>query len=767
MPGVTSTGNVIASGTLTVSGNVDINTDKFNIVAASGNTTIGGTLSVGGALAMNANAITGVADPTNAQDVATKAYVDANGGAVADGGITTAKLADDGVTAAKIATGAVLADALGVTAGTAEASKALVLDASSNISGIAALTTSGLASLDGGIDVNGSNFTVSTSGAVVASEITSSNLTAAAAADLNLTAGAGNQTIYLAPTGTGTVDVSSTTITSANGVTGPATTDLTLTAGSGNQSVVLVPTGTGTIDASSFKITNVVDPTSDQDAATKAYVDANAGISGLTASAAELNFLDGALAETVVNSKAVIYGNAGEIEASILNVSGLSSLDGGIDVGDDFSIDTNGAIQSDRTSYFRSGFYVGSSNQCQINFVGQISTSQSISGGALNATGLASLDGGIDVNSSNFTVDTSGNTAVGGNLTVAGNLTVSGTTTTVNTDSLNVQDNIIVANSGGSVDLPSGFAVNAQANSNAMTGTVKTTATSDGTVLTIAVSEWYVPTDAGNTTASADPGADSLIGMVLEFGSGTTTAGLRGKTFLIADNTAVSSGDFTITLTDDGDGTLDSNDAVDGDTFSVHPITIEPFSITSSADTTSVTIPQSASTYGGSGGTPPANYYDGWWLEVNYDTTAANIGHVSRISSSTTTPVLTLATALSAALDNTAVVTLYPSNYAGALYVPSKNRIDFASFGSDTGVVASSTDHTIDARMRSCIVFDGARDSAGSDYDKGSLFFGADPLDPQDDDFRVRVIDDGGTKKLRFERYDTGAWNTLQDMYSA
>lgn len=36
-------------------------------------------------------------------------------------------------------------------------------------------------------------------------------------------------------------------------------------------------------------------------------------ISAVTATTAELNLLDGAVAETVVNSKAVVYGDAGEV----------------------------------------------------------------------------------------------------------------------------------------------------------------------------------------------------------------------------------------------------------------------------------------------------------------------------------------------------------------------------------------------------------------------------------------------------------------------
>lgn len=39
-------------------------------------------------------------------------------------------------------------------------------------------------------------------------------------------------------------------------------------------------------------------------------------ISAITSTAAELNLLDGAVAETVVNSKAVIYGDAGEVAAT-------------------------------------------------------------------------------------------------------------------------------------------------------------------------------------------------------------------------------------------------------------------------------------------------------------------------------------------------------------------------------------------------------------------------------------------------------------------
>ena len=64
------------------------------------------------------------------------------------------------------------------------------------------------------------------------------------------------------------------------------------------------------------------------------------GGTAVTSTAAEVNLLDGSTADTVVNSKAVIYGAAGQIIANELDVDNIQ-LDGNAVK----STDTNGNIQ--------------------------------------------------------------------------------------------------------------------------------------------------------------------------------------------------------------------------------------------------------------------------------------------------------------------------------------------------------------------------------------------------------------------------------------
>jgi len=66
------------------------------------------------------------------------------------------------------------------------------------------------------------------------------------------------------------------------------------------------------------------------------------GSTTVTSSAAELNLVDGSIANTVVNSKAVIYGSAGQIAATTLTTSGNATVGGNLTVTGDLTV--NGTV---------------------------------------------------------------------------------------------------------------------------------------------------------------------------------------------------------------------------------------------------------------------------------------------------------------------------------------------------------------------------------------------------------------------------------------
>ena len=82
-------------------------------------------------------------------------------------------------------------------------------------------------------------------------------------------------------------------------------------------------------------------------------------VSSVTSTAAELNLLDGAVAETVVNSKAVIYGDAGEVAATTVSLGDWTITQSGSDLKfayqgtDRFKLTSAGAltVENDITAY--------------------------------------------------------------------------------------------------------------------------------------------------------------------------------------------------------------------------------------------------------------------------------------------------------------------------------------------------------------------------------------------------------------------------------
>ena len=125
-------------------------------------------------------------------------------------------------------------------------------------------------------------------------------------------------------------------------------------------------------------------------------------LDGVTATATELNLVDGSSAATVVNSKAVIYGSAGQVNATTLQIGGTSITATAAEIN----------ILDGVTA-----------NATEINYLDGITL------GTASASKILSVDSNLDLQSIR-------------NLSIDGDLTVGGTTTTVNSTVVTIDDPI-------------------------------------------------------------------------------------------------------------------------------------------------------------------------------------------------------------------------------------------------------------------------------------------------------------------------------------
>jgi hypothetical protein len=172
------------------------------------------------------------------------------------------------------------------------------------------------------------------------------------------------------------------------------------------------------------------------------------------------------------------------------------------------------------------------------------------------------------------------NVTVGGNMIISGNLTVSGDTVQTNTTTLNVEDNIINVNYGGSAT-DGGLYVSDVTGGNLTSGSILWDGTNDYWKAGAKDSEARVIVGNGTDTAGKITkfSADGVITDSIISESGTTVtisndlilSGLTASSFLVSNGSkqlvsiaSSTDGDF---LVSDGSGTYSATNTIDGGTF--------------------------------------------------------------------------------------------------------------------------------------------------------------------------------------------------------
>jgi len=154
----------------------------------------------------------------------------------------------------------------------------------------------------------------------------------------------------------------------------------------------------------------------------------NSALDGITSTFAELNLLDGSVANTVVNNKAVIYGGSGQVKGTLStaaqpNITSVGTIAG---------LTVTGAVDMNTTTF-------------------DIDATDDVTIDTTDTTGGIKI--GANVSGVPVTVGhTTSEVTVGDNLTVTGNLTVSGTTTTVDSTTVAIADPIFEIGSSASDD---------------------------------------------------------------------------------------------------------------------------------------------------------------------------------------------------------------------------------------------------------------------------------------------------------------------------
>lgn len=243
-----------------------------------------------------------------------------------------------------------------------------------------------------------------------------------------------------------------------------------------NGNIVISPNGSGVVDVDTSRIVNVTNPTSDQDAATKLYVDTVAGAKIITLtgdtgsdtvnlSDSSLDFNGGTGISTSVTNNQVTftldntgvtantYGSSTAIPVLAINAQGQVTSASTASIASTLNLAGDGA-SSGSVSLLDSSLSIAgganitttaSGNGVTIALDGDVSglTSLSVDNITIDGNTIKSTDG-----SNTLYIDPAPTDSDGGMLIIRGSLTVQGTTTTVNSTTVSINDkNIVLADS--------------------------------------------------------------------------------------------------------------------------------------------------------------------------------------------------------------------------------------------------------------------------------------------------------------------------------